>query len=548
MAKSYDDKIVEKIELQRKKEKSYLYLAARVYAIFVFSIYPLYFGTEGYNDMINQKAHLYWGVTIAFFVAFVLFLIVYKFGSGKGEFETPFWKRIKLPDYAAAAFLLIITLSCIFSEYRDEVLKGVVGRNDGWLTYACALAGFFIISRWYKPRQLDFIIFGISSALVCIYGFLQFNRFDFLKLFPYTQSNMLDANGLPRFSGLTISFRTTIGNINFVGIYVAICVVFFGILYLKTKGKLRFFYCAVSVLNFALRIIAHSDSAIVGILGTAVILIPYWIAEKGVLGRLFVLSSLYGFAYVIHHNYVINIILPGINEGSPSADYNLKNGYSTLPLTPIIILSVLSLIIGILLLYVKIPWVKVKTAQITGLAILLAMIVVGVAGIEVIGKKYPNITLVYEAREMMHGNFGDRFGSGRMFVWKRAIMRVPELPVLGTGSDTFKQAFGDANNQESGEVLGVIFDKAHNDFIQIMLCNGVPALAAYLLLILSILAVSIKRAFQDEYLLAALGAVIAYLGQSFFGIDTVTVTPLFWLMLAVAWGRHLTPETYENAQ
>lgn len=178
-------------------------------------------------------------------------------------------------------------------------------------------------------------------------------------------------------------------------------------------------------------------------------------------------------------------------------------------------------------------WLKPKTAQIAGIVILGVFIIGGIGGVEIIGRDLPTQNIIYQAREMMHGNLEDEFGSNRGFIWKRAIERVQYQPVFGTGSDTFIHAFGKLNQNEAKELHGVVYDKAHNDFIQILLCNGVPGLLTYLAFISGILITSLKKAFSNIFALAALGGVMAYLIQSFFGVDTLIVTPIFWTMLAI---------------
>jgi O-antigen ligase len=163
----------------------------------------------------------------------------------------------------------------------------------------------------------------------------------------------------------------------------------------------------------------------------------------------------------------------------------------------------------------------------------------GVAGIEIIGRDLPRANIIHQAREILHGTLEDEFGSYRGFTWKRAVARVPYQPLLGSGADTFYYTFGQINQQESRETVQVVFDKAHNDFIQVLMCFGIPGLLAYLLAAGGVVALSLKKAFNDSFLLAALGGALAYIITGFFGIDTVIITPIYWLMLGIARGRQL---------
>jgi O-antigen ligase len=110
---------------------------------------------------------------------------------------------------------------------------------------------------------------------------------------------------------------------------------------------------------------------------------------------------------------------------------------------------------------------------------------------------------------------------------------VPEHPLLGTGPDTFDIAFTPFQS-ETQQRYGQVFDKAHNDYIQILVCCGVPALIAYLVLLIGVFVPAVPKAFDSPILFAALGAGLSYGVQSFFGVDVPIATPLFWLILGLA--------------
>lgn len=541
-----------------ENEKKILSLLSRIYVIFIVAVYPLYVGFEGYNDIVASKARLYWTVSLLFIIVFSLFYTAHvlgKTGKKKELNQTKFWKRLNISDYALIAFFLVITLSCVFSEYQNIVWLGWPNRQDGWLSYFCMIIGFFIISRWYKPQQLDFTIMAVGSTMVCMIGFLQYYGFDFLKLFPYHAARYaLDGieGNKSLFSGFTIIFRSTLGNIDFVSAYVCMSIVLFGILYIKTETKIRFFYLATSAMNFILMVIAGADAGKVAVLGALALLIPYWVISKKYIGKVFILIAGYGIFYYIHYWTLINLVFPSWDEtlspwdpnGLPMFDRKLKRNFVSPPIYEILLASITCLAVGLSFIYLKIKsWLTLKNAQKIGAGILAVLIIGGFIGVEVLGNRFPAGNIIYQAREIMHGNLDDSFGSTRLFTWKKAIARVPHGSLLGTGSDTFYYAFGMDNQKESVEKHHVVYDKAHNDFIQILLCNGIFALAAYLAFLISMALLAIKKAFTDPLTLIVFGASIAYVIQSFFGIDTIIVTPLFWIFLGILRSRQLSPES-----
>ena len=48
-----------------------------------------------------------------------------------------------------------------------------------------------------------------------------------------------------------------------------------------------------------------------------------------------------------------------------------------------------------------------------------------------------------QTKEIAKGNFNDRFGTNRMFIWKNTIKTAPKYLLIGAGIDNFCYAFGD---------------------------------------------------------------------------------------------------------
>jgi O-antigen ligase len=128
-------------------------------------------------------------------------------------------------------------------------------------------------------------------------------------------------------------------------------------------------------------------------------------------------------------------------------------------------------------------------------------------------------------------------GSFRLFIWKKSLPLVPEYFWVGSGPDTFDVVFPD--DDEKRKVFGeMIVDKAHNEYLQMAITLGVPALAVYLWLVFVVLRRSFQtvRGFREEekiHLYGFISAIIGYLVQAFFNISVVPVAPLFWALLGI---------------
>lgn len=129
-------------------------------------------------------------------------------------------------------------------------------------------------------------------------------------------------------------------------------------------------------------------------------------------------------------------------------------------------------------------------------------------------------------------------GSERIFIWSRSMDYIFERPFLGSGPDTFEKVFKmspeEAKYHFNSE--SVYVDKAHNDYLQIIITMGFPALLFYLIFLSIVIIKSfrnIRKNNYDIFTISLLSGIIAYVVQSFFNISVVSVAPLFWSVLGL---------------
>lgn len=175
----------------------------------------------------------------------------------------------------------------------------------------------------------------------------------------------------------------------------------------------------------------------------------------------------------------------------------------------------------------------------TGILFLIGLVIIYFSKIE--------SGLLFEIREVLHGNFDDTFGSGRMYIWKSVLREVPKNILFGTGPDTMLyaeiQPFVRYDAQLGGAVVGQI-DIAHNEYINILFHQGVFALLAYITLTVLVAYNWIKCGCENKYTGIMGGAIICYVIQSFFGFSSCAVSPLFWLIMALVVSKRCSREDY----
>jgi len=145
-------------------------------------------------------------------------------------------------------------------------------------------------------------------------------------------------------------------------------------------------------------------------------------------------------------------------------------------------------------------------------------------------------SMIYEAAEVLRGNWDDTFGTRRIYIWRSVLEGLSrETLLLGTGPDTLGfwpiEPFS-RYLEHLGLTIVSGIDAAHNEYLQILATNGLLAFLSYLGALL-VAAVNWFKA-PDNALAAVAGAgVLFYAIQAFFGISMFLVAPFFWACLGM---------------
>ena len=151
----------------------------------------------------------------------------------------------------------------------------------------------------------------------------------------------------------------------------------------------------------------------------------------------------------------------------------------------------------------------------------------------------PRSGMFHEIHSILHGDFGDTFGSGRIHIWKSVLELVPSRPWFGFGPDTMLCAGIEpfTRYDEFGRLIVSKIDVAHNEYLNILYHQGVFALAAYLLALGSAAWKWLRTSAADPVCAMLGGGVLCYCVQAFFGFSMCITTPFFWLALGVLENR-----------
>lgn len=129
-----------------------------------------------------------------------------------------------------------------------------------------------------------------------------------------------------------------------------------------------------------------------------------------------------------------------------------------------------------------------------------------------------------QTKETLSGYMEDNFGSGRIYIWKNTIDKIGKYIITGVGPDSFVYAFEEKLIDPKSHLP---LDKAHNEYLQMMLCEGLFAGVFYIFFI-SYLWFRMYFKKKDKTSAALFYGFTCYIIQAFFSISMTRVAPMFW--------------------
>ncbi len=224
----------------------------------------------------------------------------------------------------------------------------------------------------------------------------------------------------------------------------------------------------------------------------------------------------------------------------------LKDGRRFLLLIPLIFslyvlfcMSVAGGIVGTLGAVILLPPVLMKDRKkrIIATVCVVVLIFLGLVSIYLWGIGFGGTFA--EASELLHGNFDDRFGSGRIYIWRTLLPLVTERPLLGGGPDSV--AF-----RSTADFVGIdyyheaymhsVVDNAHNEYLGVLINQGILGILSYFSLLISSFVVWVRTAPHSAVSAICGSAVAGYCIQAFFNVDSHITTIYMWLLLGLLCG------------
>lgn len=435
---------------------------------------------------------------------------------------THFIRSLTLPDVAIILYWICMYISSVSSDSPIESIIGLEKRNNGFFVQTLYILVYFIISRGiiFKTWKAQILIY--SGTLLSVLSIFHYFGKDFYQT-GYDKPRWLVemfADKNDRVSAGT-NFLGPIGNINLLSYVIVICLVAAALLYIVKaqpdwdKYGLFTLPCCF-IMAFGERC-TRTDAGIVAIVGAAFFAVIITCNSMERLRRICIAFGVSALGWCLHV-FIVKHHLQKI-----SVDTTSKALFCG---------AVILLAAGIIM-----SLFSDKLDKINGKAIrygawgTMALGVVAVCALAIVAAKTQKTGTFYEFGQMLLGNFDENFGNSRGKIWMKSVQLIDENPLFGIGPDRFATIFS--------EKLGVLFkgkvlDKAHNEYLDVLICNGIIGLGLFMTFLVGLLMRAVRRA--DASPAAGVMAVVifAYMVHAFFGYQLPIQSPVVWAVLGLA--------------
>lgn len=144
--------------------------------------------------------------------------------------------------------------------------------------------------------------------------------------------------------------------------------------------------------------------------------------------------------------------------------------------------------------------------------------------------------------------FADGVGSSRMRAWKCILGLLPRYWLSGCGIERL----GTVYYNECELIDGIYFDKAHNEYLNLWITEGIFAVIFYLVFLFALFLPGVLQFWEklrqklkgkgesyafDDVTRIAFFAFFGYIAQAFFNISVIQAAPYFWIICGLLYSR-----------
>lgn len=496
-----------------------------LYLFTILTIAPFYM-QDKYNQLGVAKFYLYRNLTVLLLTLTVLFAVlwylVYCYNEKTWRTKNP----VSVTDWFAAAYLVVVIVSYLFSDYKENAFWGAKGWFMGLFAQTAFVLLYFCASRFLLNWKYLAALAGAATTVVYLFAVLQRFSIDPLRLHEELEPNV------------QLQFISTLGQATWYSSFLCVCFpAAIGIYYGAVKWEVKLLSGAYLMIAMASLVTQNSDSAFFAL--GLVLLVLFGLAFRDTM-------------YMKKFLEIVLIILSSfrfvgfLQKSFPDKAVELER--LSMSMTQGMWLKLL--LPAVLILYMLfVFWKKADMDELKFIrnTVLILLPVFAVGTVCYIWLNSNGYLLQRYGWRNTHNYllFDDNWGSGRGSSWKLAWRAFCELSgihkLVGVGADCF--GFYCYDNPVYEEILirkwgSSRLTNAHNEFLNSAICYGILGIIAYTGFLLSAFWRFVMRsknlaAEYTPYILGAALTAASYAGHNFFCYQQVLCTPYLFLMLGV---------------
>ena len=523
-----------------------------VYVFIILVIFPLY-THDKYFDILGAR-YVFFKVMSIVLVSILIFLgLLYFFIDANNQVTSPpaikrfinsfrienIKKHIVITDVFFLIMIISMIISTIGSDFKEESFFGNAGRYQGLECWIIYFITYIAVTRTFKFKSfyLDFAI--LAGCFACIWGTLDFFWLDPFGFFENVSGEQ------------KAMFASSIGNLNTYTNYTIMIFALSSSLFIIEKNKFKsVYYALTSFIGCAGSIFGLSDNTVLGFFGFF-FFIPFFALKnrRQLIRYLLVIDFLFLSIFV----FWLSLRFPHNWQGSFFIDLVKKDGvaFAFIPFTIIIIL--------LLILFYKLKpnYGDTINTNLNPLDSLLPKsfkkiyIIISLFGLLVVTfiildmnifKKYTNIwSQIPSSHQLI---FNDNWGTHRGHNWRIAFTNFFEnfsifQKLFGYGPDTYLVVSERTFYEEMVTKYGEVYDSAHNEYINYLICEGLIGLICYLGIFITGIKNGVKKLSNNIYILAPIMAVISYMVQATVNIAIPITTPIFFILMYMCTAEYI---------
>ena len=481
-----------------------------IYIAFLLSVFLLAFPLDGYATIAEFKHSLFLLICGGYVLVVAVLRIMYVLTGTQpvGKVREKL-REIPMASKLLFGFLLATILSSVFSAYAGT-FQGAF-RREGVLTIGIYVLSCFFVATYVRPQKWMFYVFGTAVGLTGILALIQLTGANPFMLYPegfnYYGADIYYAG----------EFLSTIGNAGHFGAFLSLAVGALAMALIKFEFRERW-VCALPLFLAVLVIFEMGiDAALLALMAGFVLMLPIAVTSRKTLANTLVVLA------VILAAFTLSQVL--IFQDGPIL-------FAPVRILPVIAVGLVSALAVLVRKSDVLANISAKRYRIAALVVVALAICAAFAYLWTYSGESG---MLYEASQILRGNWDDTFGTRRVYIWRNILEHIRwETLLLGTGPDTLGHWAIPPFTREVAEGITVVsvIDAAHNEPLHILATGGLLSLISYLGALAFAAAAWIRR--PEHALSAVAGAgVLFYVIQSFFGISQFITAPFFWACLGM---------------